>query len=129
MILGDEDERKKVGVNVVVVESESNVSSLSKEDYDNDTYVERDALQEETVMMETKTIKINQTADGTPPNLVVNKVNNSSSNLQTKQLDASVPCHSVLHVPENKRDSSSYDDIPLPPSPRQICKQESGTNF
>ena len=61
MILGDEDERKKVGVNVVVVESESNVSSLSKEDYDNDTYVERDALQEETVMMETKTIKITST--------------------------------------------------------------------
>ena len=118
MIIGDEDERKKVGVNVVVVESESNVSSLSKEDYDNDTYVERDALQEETVMMETKTIKINQTADEAPPNLVANKVNNSSSNLQTKQFDVSVPCHSVSHVPDT-RDSSSYDDIPLPPSPRQ----------
>ena len=52
----DEDGAKK-GVNIVIIESESNVSSLSKED--RDTYVERDTLLEEAVMVESQTITIN----------------------------------------------------------------------
>merc|ERR1719225_915074 len=52
----DEDGTKK-GVNIVIIESE-----CSKEDNDNDTYVERDTLLEEAVMVESQTISINQAA-------------------------------------------------------------------
>ena len=85
--------------NVVVVDDagdgSSGSSSLIKDDvFDNDIYVERDALQEETVMVETQTIKINQT---------------SPESLR----------HSVTRVSPS---GTSYDDVPLPPSPRPVSK-------
>ena len=91
----DEDGTKK-GVNIVIIESESNSSSLSKEDHD--TYVERDTLQEEAVMVESQTIAINQ---------------NSPSHSRTESVGGG---HSVTRV------GSSYDETPLPPSPRPVSK-------
>ena len=114
----------KMGVNVVTVKTESDSSALFKDEFDNDTYVERDALQEETVMVETQTIKINQNDTPATPNLVNSKANKIKRHTSNVKQSESGPCHSVTRVSHVSGDynSSSYDDVPLPPSPRPVSK-------
>ena len=85
----DEDGTKK-GVNIVIIESQ-----CSKEDNDNDTYVERDTLLEEAVMVESQTITINQ------------NVSNYGRSERSSGRPSLAP---------------SYDEVPLPASPRPLSK-------
>ena len=69
---------------------------------DNDTYVESDTLLEEAVMVaaDTQTITVTRAA--------------------TRDARDTVPRHSVTRVPVP--DTASYDQVPLPPSPRPVSK-------
>ena len=119
-------------VNIVITDTggtESNVSSL-KDDLDHDTYVERDTLLEEAVMVETQTIKINQ--DETPRS--VKKFPGDEAGKKLVLESPGAARHSVTRVTADPRSelrselrdltmtSSSYDDVPLPPSPRPVSK-------
>ena len=133
---GDQGRGETSGaVNIVITDSgESNVSSLSvKDDLDHDTYVERDTLLEEAVMVETQTIKINQ--NETPRS--VKKFPGDDGSKKTESPASTGPGvtrHSVTRVTADPRSqlrselrdltltSSSYDDVPLPPSPRPVSK-------
>ena len=116
-------------VNIVIKDSgEGNVSSLSaKDDFDHDTYVERDTLLEEAVMVETQTIKITQ--DET---LSLKKNPRDGAEPPASAVTPGVSRHSVTRMTGDLRSelrselrdltSSSYDDVPLPPSPRLVSK-------
>ena len=119
-------------VNIVITDSgDSNVSSLSaKDDLDHDTYVERDTLQEEAVMVETQTIKINQ--NETPRSVKKFPGDEGGKKLGLDSPASGAARHSVTRVMADPRSelrselrdltSSSYDDMPLPPSPRPVSK-------
>lgn len=127
--LGEEGTNKDV--NIVIISSES--TSSFKEDNDHDTYVERDTLQEETVMVESQTIAVNQTfhnyvrpSGNNKPQTVVRS---SSSAKSMQYVTHSPPGATKTESNGIKSDKShaqyishNYDDVPLPPSPKQISK-------
>ena len=76
---------------------------------DNDTYVERDTLLEEAVMVAADTQTITVTRDPTRDARDV-----------TRDARDTVPRHSVTRV--LVPDTASYDQVPLPPSPRPVSK-------
>ena len=109
----DEDGTKK-GVNIVIIESE-----CSKEDNDNDTYVERDTLLEEAVMVETQTISINQSL----PNYVRSERSERSERTdRTERPERSERTERTERTERSERPSYSYEDVPLPASPRPLSK-------
>ena len=79
-------------------------------DDDHDTYVDKDTLLEEAVMVESQTIRINESDVSTQASI------NNNNHRYTKQDSRG-----------RGRDyySSSYDDVPLPPSPRPVSKYRS----
>ena len=83
---------------------------------DNDTYVERDTLLEEAVMVaaDTQTITVTRAAtrDARDPARDARDV--------TRDARDTVPRHSVTRV--SVPDTASYDQVPLPPSPRPVSK-------
>ena len=88
---------------------------------DNDTYVERDTLLEEAVMVaaDTQTITVTRgTRDGDPTR---------DTRDVTRDTRDTVPRHSVTRVPVP--DTASYDQVPLPPSPRPVSKYRSESAY
>ena len=79
---------------------------------DNDTYVERDTLLEEAVMVAADTQTITVTRD----------LARDARDARDPARDArdAVPRHSVTRVAVP--DTASYDQVPLPPSPRPVSK-------
>ena len=83
---------------------------------DNDTYVERDTLLEEAVMVAADTQTITVTRDPT------RDARDATRDARDVTRDArdTVPRHSVTRV--SVPDTGSYDQVPLPPSPRPVSK-------
>ena len=80
---------------------------------DNDTYVERDTLLEEAVMVaaDTQTITVTRAATRDARDVTRDV---------TRDARDAVPRHSVTRV--SVPDTASYDQVPLPPSPRPVSK-------
>ena len=87
---------------------------------DNDTYVERDTLLEEAVMVAADTQTITVTRDVTRD--ARDTVTRDARDARDVTRDArdTVPRHSVTRV--LVPDTASYDQVPLPPSPRPVSK-------
>ena len=83
---------------------------------DNDTYVERDTLLEEAVMVAADPQTITVTRDPT------RDARDATRDARDVTRDArdTVPRHSVTRVAVS--DTASYDQVPLPPSPRPVSK-------
>jgi len=127
--LGEEGSKKDV--NIVIIPSESTSSFV--EEYDHDTYVERDTLQEETVMVESQTIAVNQKftnyvrASGNNKPQTVERRSSSAKSMQyvaqkTSGLAKTESNGIISGKSHEQYITHSYDDVPLPPSPKQISK-------
>ena len=93
---------------------------------DNDTYVERDTLLEEAVMVaaDTQTITVTRdpTRDARDATRDARDPARDARDTRDVTRDArdAVPRHSVTRVAVP--DTASYDQVPLPPSPRPVSK-------
>jgi len=129
-MLGEEGTKKDV--NIVIISSESNSSSKPDND-EEDTYVEKDTLQEETVMVESQTIAVNQSFHNDKRSSGNNKPQTVSRSVSSTKSMQHVTCKATGQARteskgsrlDNSREqiiSHNYDDVPLPPSPKQISK-------
>ena len=92
---------------------------ISRLQGDNDTYVERDTLLEEAVMVAADTQTITVTRGPTRDARDARDV--------TRDARDTVPRHSVTRV--LVPDTGSYDQVPLPPSPRPVSKYRSESAY